>query len=282
MGEASAEIVAAAVRRAGATAPDAAEGYLLSVDAAGAVVAGRDYRGALYGVSSFVQLVHRWGKQSVAVRQAVVRDWPFLPVRWVHLYLPGRDQLGFARRTMRDLLLRFKFNGIVLEVGGGMRLESHPEISVGWKRTVAEWYAHGETMDKLGEGIPLERRGASRPRSMSVSAAGRTSRRTTCGAWRNGPISTAWRSSPRCRRSPTPTTSPPPGATWPRTRPWPGPTPTARRTPSPTASTSTSWTSISTCCGRSACTSATTSGGPGPSAPVAAARTRERSTQKTS
>ena len=57
--------------------------------------------------------------------------------------------------TMRDLLLRFKFNGIVLEVGGGMRLESHPEISVGWKRTVAEWYAHGETMDKLGEGIPL-------------------------------------------------------------------------------------------------------------------------------
>jgi hypothetical protein len=36
-----------------------------------------------------------------------------------------------------------------------MRLDSHPEISAGWRRTVAEWYAHGETMDKLGEGIPL-------------------------------------------------------------------------------------------------------------------------------
>src|SRR2546425_12785572 len=36
-----------------------------------------------------------------------------------------------------------------------MRLDSHPEISTGWRRTVAEWYAHGETMDKLGEGIPL-------------------------------------------------------------------------------------------------------------------------------
>jgi hypothetical protein len=153
VGEASA--VAATVARTGATVPEGAEGYLLSIDSTGALVAGRDYRGTLYGVSSFVQLVHRWGRQSVAVRQAVVRDWPFLPVRWVHLYLPGRDQLGFARRYMRDLLLRFKFNGIVLEVGGGMRLESHPEISVGWKRTVAEWYAHGETMDKLGEGIPL-------------------------------------------------------------------------------------------------------------------------------
>jgi hypothetical protein len=147
--------VAAAVARTGAMVPEAPEGYLLSIDAAGAVVAGRDYRGALYGVSSFLQLVHRWGHRSVAVREAVVRDWPFLPVRWVHLYLPGRDQLAFARRYLRDVLLRFKFNGIVLEVGGGMRLESHPEISVGWQRTVAEWYAHGETMDKLGEGIPL-------------------------------------------------------------------------------------------------------------------------------
>ncbi|HYN04043.1 MAG TPA: glycoside hydrolase family 20 zincin-like fold domain-containing protein [Vicinamibacteria bacterium] len=155
VGEASAGVVAAAAARGAGTVPEAAEGYLLSVDASGAVVAGRDYRGALYGVSSFVQLVHRWGKQSVAARQAVVRDWPFLPIRWVHLYLPGRDQLDFARRTMRDVLLRYKFNGIVLEVGGGMRLESHPEISVGWKRTVAEWYAHGETMDKFGEGIPL-------------------------------------------------------------------------------------------------------------------------------
>jgi hypothetical protein len=83
VGEAAA--VAAAIARAGASVPEAAEGYLLSIDGAAAVVAGRDYRGALYGVSSFLQLVHRWGKQSVAVRQALVRDWPFLPVRWVHL-----------------------------------------------------------------------------------------------------------------------------------------------------------------------------------------------------
>ncbi len=118
-------------------------------------MAGRDYRGSLYGVSSLVQLVHRWGKQSVAARRARISDWPFLDVRWVHLYMPGRDQMGFARRYLRDFLLRYKYNGVVLEVGGGMRFESHPEISVAWQRTVAEWYAHGETMDKLGEGIPL-------------------------------------------------------------------------------------------------------------------------------
>ena len=135
--------------------PDKDEGYLLRVEATGAVLAGHDYRGALYAVSSFIQLVAPWGHQSAFAREASIRDWPALPIRWVHLYLPGRDQLGFARRYLRDFLLRYKYNGVVLEVGGAMRLESHPEISAGWRRTVREWYAHGETMDALAEGIPL-------------------------------------------------------------------------------------------------------------------------------
>jgi hypothetical protein len=155
VGETHHPLVGAAVERAGLAVPAAAEGYALEVGAAGVVVAGRDYRGTLYGIASLLQLVERWGVKSVALRQAQIRDWPFLPVRWVHLYLPGRDQLGFARRYMRDFLLRHKFNGIVLEIGGGLRFDSHPEIGPGWRRTVAEWYAHGETIDKLGEGIPL-------------------------------------------------------------------------------------------------------------------------------
>jgi glycosyl hydrolase family 20 len=131
------------------------EGYLLKVDDSGVRIAGSDQRGTLYGVSSFVQLVHAWGHRSVAAWKGSVRDWPFLKIRWVHVYLPGREELPFARRYLRDFLLRYKFNGLVLEVGGGMRLTSHPEISTGWRRTVAEWYAHGETIGKLKEGIPL-------------------------------------------------------------------------------------------------------------------------------
>src|SRR5262245_53185882 len=139
----------------GAPTDPGPEGYLLRVDDGGVRIAGSDYRGTLYGVSSFIQLVHRWGHGSVAAWKGSVRDWPLLKLRWVHVYMPGRNELPFARRYLRDFLLRYKFNGLILETGGGMRLDSHPEINVGWRRTVAEWFAHGETIEKLKEGIPL-------------------------------------------------------------------------------------------------------------------------------
>ncbi len=158
VGQIGEKLIADAAKSAGLkiTAADPGpEGYVLKIDADGAVIAGCDYRGALYGVSTFEQLVHQWGHQSAAVRHATIRDWPFLPVRWVHVYIPGKEALPYARRYMRDFLLRYKYNGLIMEVGGGMRFDSHPELAVGWRRTVSEWYAHGETMDKFGEGIPL-------------------------------------------------------------------------------------------------------------------------------
>ncbi len=155
VGQVSEGIVADAA--GGRATPDdpGPEGYFLKVDDKAVVIAGCDYRGTLYGVSTFLQLVHKWGKKSVAARSGTIRDWPFLPVRWVHVYIPGSQDLPFFRRYMRDFLLRWKFNGMIMEVGAGMRLEKHPEINTAWRRTVKEWYARGESIHKYGEGAPL-------------------------------------------------------------------------------------------------------------------------------
>ena len=130
------------------------EGYLLRVTAQGVEAVGKDQRGAQYAVATMMQLAERSG-DDVVLRGAEIRDWPYKPVRMVHLFLPGEDQLGYARRYLRDFLVRFKFNGVFLEVGGGVRLPNRPEIAHGWRRFVEELRAIGDTYPIYGANRPL-------------------------------------------------------------------------------------------------------------------------------
>ena len=65
------------------------EGYLLSVMAKRVKILGRDARGAQHAVATLVQLAERRGEE-VVLRGAEVRDWPYKPIRMVHLYAPAR------------------------------------------------------------------------------------------------------------------------------------------------------------------------------------------------
>jgi hypothetical protein len=121
------------------------EGYLLSITARGAQVIARDARGAQHAAATMIQLVERRERQLV-LRGAEIRDWPHKPVRMVHLYLPGADHLSYARRYLRDFLVRYKFNGLFIEVAGGTRLRGRPEIPVAWRRSSDMFYARGEVL----------------------------------------------------------------------------------------------------------------------------------------
>ena len=150
------EIAVAGQPGAGRTPADlpGAEGYLLDISAKGGRALGRDARGAQHAVATMIQLVER-RQQEVVLRGAEIRDWPHKPLRMVHLYLPGPDHLGYARRYLRDFLVRYKFNGLFIECGGGVRLRSMPEIPVAWRRFVEENYAIGETSPIYGMNRPL-------------------------------------------------------------------------------------------------------------------------------
>ncbi len=59
------------------------------------------------------------------------------------------------RRYMRDFLLRYKYNGIFLELGGGVRLRNRPELAQGYRRFSDELRAIGDTAPIYGEHCPL-------------------------------------------------------------------------------------------------------------------------------
>jgi len=116
------------------------EGYVLALDDAGATVGGADARGCLYGLSSLAQLL-RLGREAGSLPYLELRDWPFKPMRGVHLYMPGREDIPFFKRLLA-WLASLKYNLLFLEVGGGMRYDRHPEVNEAWARFCDEARAY--------------------------------------------------------------------------------------------------------------------------------------------
>jgi hypothetical protein len=108
-----------------------AEGYVLQVSPHVVLVAGSDDRGAFYGLQSLRQLAARENGQ-LQFRGVRIRDWPDKPFRGVTLYLPGRNNIPFFKRFIRDFMALYKFNTLIMEMNASMRLDSHPELNSGW------------------------------------------------------------------------------------------------------------------------------------------------------
>ena len=113
------------------------EGYLLRVEKNLIVIAGRDDRGAFYGFQSLRQLIRRVPGQ-VQVPAVDIRDWPDKTFRGLYLYLPGRKNIPFFRRFVRDFMALYKYNTLIMELGASMRLDTHPELNAGWTEFVRD------------------------------------------------------------------------------------------------------------------------------------------------
>jgi len=110
------------------------EGYALHVRPEGILIAGSDERGAFYGLQTLRQLLRPLEEgegEGVTVPRARIRDHPHVPFRGIRLYLPGRENLAFFRRFVRDFCALFKFNTLIVEVNANMRLHKHPELNAG-------------------------------------------------------------------------------------------------------------------------------------------------------
>jgi hypothetical protein len=106
------------------------EGYFLHVGSKGAAVLGSDAEGAFYGLQSLRQLINN--NEAEAIRHATIRDWPHMPFRGIHMYIPGPENIPFFKRFVRDFMAYYKYNKIILEVNAVMRFDRHPELNAGW------------------------------------------------------------------------------------------------------------------------------------------------------
>lgn len=106
------------------------EGYVLSVNEKNIVVAANTRNGALFGLESLRQIIVE-NDSKLSVPCLLVKDSPEYAFRGIKLYLPGRENIPFFKRFIKDFVALYKFNTIILELNANMRLDRHPELNIG-------------------------------------------------------------------------------------------------------------------------------------------------------
>jgi Glycosyl hydrolase family 20, catalytic domain/Glycosyl hydrolase family 20, domain 2 len=113
------------------------EGYILSVSANNVVIASNSKKGTLFGFESLRQIISK-EDGNLFIPQLIVKDAPQFPFRGIKVYLPGRENITFFKRFIKDFVALYKFNNIILELNANMRLDRHPELNIG----AVEFYRH--------------------------------------------------------------------------------------------------------------------------------------------
>ncbi len=112
-------------------------GYCLCVTPEKITLCASDLRGFTMGAETLAKL-----EDGGKLPACTVEDAPFKPFRGVHLYLPAPEQLEFTKRLIEFILSPCGYNYIILEIGGAMRFDSHPEVN--------EAYVHAVQMARSG------------------------------------------------------------------------------------------------------------------------------------
>lgn len=107
------------------------EHYTLLIKPGKVVITAGDLKGAIYGVSTFLQKIDR---ETLTAADCDLCDKPYKQIRGAHLYLPARENID-AYKKILEVMAFFKMNTVIIEVSGAMEYEKHPEINQTW-----EWF----------------------------------------------------------------------------------------------------------------------------------------------
>ncbi len=104
---------------------DSDEAYAISVGK-NTVVYAVGERGFIYAVATLMQLC-----ECGELFGGLIYDYPYSTTRGYRAFLPPRAEFDVFRRVV-DFLAYYKFNTIVLEIGGAMEYKTRPKINERW------------------------------------------------------------------------------------------------------------------------------------------------------
>jgi len=102
------------------------ESYAVEIYDSEIILSSDTRRGLIYAVSTLWQLI-----QSGNLKKGIIFDYPDKKIRGYRVYTPGRETFK-EFKEMVDMLVYYKYNYMIFEVGGAMEYKRRPEINKKW------------------------------------------------------------------------------------------------------------------------------------------------------
>ena len=102
-------------------------------------------RGLFYGAIALSRLLI-----DSAVSTTLAYDCPNCAVRGIKIYLPAPEDADYFKRVI-DMAAHYKYNTVVIEVGGAMEYRSHPEVNEGWLAYCEEMNRYSDRTKEIQE-----------------------------------------------------------------------------------------------------------------------------------
>ncbi|MBQ7032874.1 MAG: family 20 glycosylhydrolase [Clostridia bacterium] len=106
------------------------EGYEIRIAENRIEVLASDKIGAYNAIYTLFQVAEK-KHNAIKIPCCQIKDAPYKEYRGMHLYLPAMNQTEEFKKII-DLLSFLKYNTVILEIGGTMELNSHPEVNQAW------------------------------------------------------------------------------------------------------------------------------------------------------
>lgn len=102
------------------------ESYGLEIYDEEIILSSPSNRGLIYAAVTLAQII-----QAGKMQKGIIFDYPDKDIRGYRVYTPGIKSLE-SFKHMVDMLVYYKYNSIIIEVGGAMEYKKHPIINEKW------------------------------------------------------------------------------------------------------------------------------------------------------
>ncbi|MFC5402759.1 family 20 glycosylhydrolase [Cohnella soli] len=127
------------------------DGYVIEFEEDEIRIYAASRRGFVYGAYNLLQLANNG-----FLRHGLIYNVPLCSFRGLKVYLPAEDDIAYFKAFV-DMACYYRYNTIVIEVGGAMEYKRHPEINEGWEAYCLEMREYSGKATEIQHGSKWEK-----------------------------------------------------------------------------------------------------------------------------